>query len=82
MRRNGYLDRNRVLTKLCELLNVGLVSYDTLAVSLCLCDSLLNGNEPSISLGCCLSLEGVLVSVELEEESNRAVFAEVSGISL
>lgn len=71
-----------LLTKLSKLLSVSLVRNDTLAVGLGLGDCLFEGGEPSVALRCCLGLEGVLVSVELEEESNGSVLAQVGGISL
>jgi hypothetical protein len=70
------------LTKLGLLLLVGLARLDALLSLLGLGDGLLDGDEPAITLSQGLSLEGVLVAVDLECESNGAVPDKVGGVGL
>lgn len=70
------------LTKLGLLLLVSLAGLNALLSLLGLGDGLLDGDEPAITLGQSLSLEGVLVAVDLECESNGSVLDEVGSVSL
>lgn len=70
------------LTKLGLLLLVSLAGLDGLLSLLGLSDGLLDGDEPAITLSQGLSLEGVLVAVDLECESNGSVLDEVGSVGL
>jgi hypothetical protein len=64
------------------VLLVALAGLDAIFGSLGLGDGLLNGDEPAIALGRVLSLEGVLVSGDLQGECKTAVLDEVGSVSL
>jgi hypothetical protein len=70
------------LTELGLLLLVSLAGLDALLGLLGLSDGLLDGDEPAITLSQGLGLEGVLVAVDLERESNGSVLDKVSGVGL
>jgi hypothetical protein len=69
-------------TNLLLVLLVALARLNRVFGSLGLGDGLLNGDEPSVTLGGGLSLEGVLVAGDLEGESDGAVLGKVGGIGL
>lgn len=70
------------LTELLLLLLVGLAGLDALLGLLGLDNGLLDGDEPAITLSQGLSLEGVLVSVDLECESNGSILDKVGSVGL
>ena len=70
------------LTKLGLLLLVSLAGLDVLLSLLGFGDSLLDGNEPAITLRQGLSFEGVLVAVDLDCESNSSILDKVGGVGL
>lgn len=70
------------LTKLGLLLLVSLAGLDTLLSVLGLGNGLLDGDEPAITLSQGLSLEGVLVAVDLEGEGNSTILGKVGGVGL
>lgn len=70
------------LTKLGLLLLVGLAGLDGILGLLGLNDSLLDGDEPAITLSQGLCLEGVLVAVDLQRESNGSVLDKIGSVSL
>jgi hypothetical protein len=69
-------------TNLLLVLLVALAGLDAIFGSLGLGDGLLDGDEPAIALGRVLSLEGVLVSGDLQGECKTAVLDEVGSVSL
>lgn len=78
-RREKHLGR---LTQLGLLLLVRLAGLDALLSLLGFGDSLLNGDEPAITLSQGLSLEGVLVAVDLECESDGSILDKVGSVGL
>jgi hypothetical protein len=64
------------------VLLVALAGLDAILLGLGLSDGLLDGDEPSLTLGGGLGLEGVLVAGDLDGEGNGAVLDEVGGIGL
>jgi hypothetical protein len=69
-------------TNLLLVLLVALAGLDAIFGSLGLGDGLLDGDEPAIALGRVLSLEGVLVSGDLQGECKTAVLDKVGSVSL
>jgi hypothetical protein len=74
--------KNILLTKLRELLLVAVLCVDLVLGGFGLFDALLEGDEPAISLDRGLCLEGVLVAMELEEEGNGAILAQIGCLRL
>lgn len=70
------------LTELGLLLLVSLAGLNALLSLLGFSDGLLDGDEPAITLSQGLSLEGVLVAVNLESEGNSSVLGKVGGVGL
>ena len=70
------------LTKLLQLGLVGIALGDGLLLGLASLDSVLNSKEPTVALRGSLSLEGVLVSVELEVEFSGSILGDVGSIGL
>lgn len=72
----------RIRTNLLLCLFVALAGLDGVLGGLGLGDGLLDGNEPSVTLGGGRSLKGVLVAGELECESKSTVLGKVSRVGL
>lgn len=70
------------LTELGLLLLISLAGLDAVLGLLCLSNGLLDSDEPAITLSKGLSLEGVLVAMNLESEGNGSILCKIGGVGL